>query len=348
MSDQFTADRMSWLERVQDDPEIGPGAFSMAFAIARHLSREKGEAWPGQKRLAALVGIKERQSRNLIRLLEERGHLVVESGGFQRPDRYRLGSPENASDRQPVAAMPDRQPSAALEPDRQSIAAPDRQSGDIHTGNPLPPNPLIEPFEEIAAAETRAGDLETASAIEGQVLPPMDPAMPSDWPTGDARRHAEILVQEAATVFLDPTRQPGLATTTGRIHAWRRAGASWHHDVLPVVVSIAQKQRRPIATWKFFDGAVAQALADNQAALRLPESPSPKRRLASTDPDVVAYRIHDFAKTGEWKAGWGPHPTANAPTPRPSQRLQAKRENLRRHYAGAEQAAALVAARRDY
>lgn len=311
MSDQFTSERMAWLERIQDDPEIGPAAFSMAFAIIRHLNREKGEAWPGQKRLAALVGLKERQARNLIRLLEERGYLIVESGGFQRPDRYRLPCSDDASDRQPVAAMTNRQPPAALGPDRQPIAAPDRQSGDIHTGNPLPPNPLIEPFERIAAVETRASDLRKAPAIEGEVLPPIALAFASDWPAGDARRHAEMLVEEAATVHLDPARQPGLATTTGRIHAWRRDGASWEHDVLPVVRAAAQRQRGPIRSWKFFDAAIAQSIADNRAALAIPEA-------------------------------------RQASEPRVSAKLQAKRENWQRHMVGADVAQMLVAARRNY
>lgn len=311
MSDQFTAERMAWLERVQDDPAIGPAAFSMAFAIARHLNREKGAAWPGQKRLAALVGLKERQSRNLIRLLEERGHLVVESGGFQRPDRYRLPSSPETPDRQHVAAMSDRQSSAALSPDRQPIAAPDRQSGDIQTGNPLPPNPLREPFDRIAAVEERASDFEKAPALEGEVLPPIALAFASDWPAGDARDHAEILVAEAGTVFLDPSRQPGLATTTGRLHAWRRDGASWDHDVMPVVVAIAQKQRRPIGSWKFFDAAIAQSIADNRAALSIPEARRPAEN-------------------------------------RPSAKLQAKRENWERHRTGADLAQMLVAARNNY
>lgn len=311
MSDQFTAERMAWLERVQDDPEIGPAAFSMAFAIARHLNREKGAAWPGQKRLAALVGLKERQSRNLIRLLEERGHLVVESGGFQRPDRYRLPSLPETPDRQHVAAMPDRQSSAALSPDRQPIAASDRQSGDSHTGNPLPPNPLREPFERIAAVEERASDFHKEPALEGEVLPPIALAFASDWPAGDARQHAEMLVEEAATVHLDPARQPGLATTTGRIHAWRRDGASWDHDVLPVVRAAAQRQRGPIRSWKFFDAAIAQSIADNRAALSIPEA----RRPAES---------------------------------RVSAKLQAKRENLERHWAGADLAQMLVTARNNY
>ena len=95
-------------------------------------------------------------------------------------------------------------------------------------------------------------------------------ASDDDWPEGKAIDHAALLVLEAATVFLDPSRQMLLVTTTGRLDAWRRAGASWEHDVVPVVTALARKARSPIASWKFFDTAIAQSIADNAAALEIP------------------------------------------------------------------------------
>lgn len=133
--DNHTARRLSWLERIQDDAEISAAAFGLAFAISRHLNRSRGDAWPSQRRLGKLAGVKERQVRNLLRQLVERGYLSIESGGFQRSDRYRPTFPN----RQPIAAS-----------DRQSIAAAAWQSNDIHAGKHLPPNPLKEPLERIA------------------------------------------------------------------------------------------------------------------------------------------------------------------------------------------------------
>lgn len=137
--DAFTRDRMAWLERVQDDPEISAAGFCLAFAIARHLSRRTGEAWPGQKRLGDMAGVKERHVRTLLKALVDQGHLTIESGGFQRPDRYRPAIP----DRHHSAAI-DRHHSAALE-------GPDRHHSAAHTGTTVPPNPLKEPFEKSAA-----------------------------------------------------------------------------------------------------------------------------------------------------------------------------------------------------
>jgi len=135
---------------------------------------------------------------------------------------------------------------------------------------------------------------------------------PDDWPEGKPQDHARLLCAEAATVNLDLARQPGLTTTLGRLHAWRIAGASWEHDVIPTVTALARKTRRPIASWKFFDDAVAQAVADNRTALTIPEATN----------------------------GGQPHEH------RPDARHAAKRANLDRHFAGSEQALGVVAARR--
>jgi hypothetical protein len=52
--------------------------------------------------------------------------------------------------------------------------------------------------------------------------------------------------------------------------AWKREGASWEHDVLPVVAGVCANRRSRIASWKFFDQAVARSIADNRAALEIP------------------------------------------------------------------------------
>lgn len=140
-----------------------------------------------------------------------------------------------------------------------------------------------------------------------------DDAGASDWPNGRPLDHAQRLCVLAGTVNLDLARQPGLMTTLGRIHAWREAGASWDQDVEPTVIALAAKARSPIASWKFFDAAIAQSIADNRQALTVPEAHS---EAAS----------HDI---------------------RPSARLVEKRANHQRHLAGAEQASGLVAARRN-
>lgn len=88
-----------------------------------------------------------------------------------------------------------------------------------------------------------------------------------DWPEGSSADHADALCAMAATVNLDRSREGGLTLTAGRLHAWRRDGASWDRDVKPVVLALAAKARAPITSWKYFDRAVAQAKADNDKQL---------------------------------------------------------------------------------
>lgn len=106
-----------------------------------------------------------------------------------------------------------------------------------------------------------------------------------DWPGGKAPDLARLLVETVASPRLDPAKSQGLVTTAGRLAAWRRDGASWEHDVVPVVTAICAKQRSPVSTWKFFDAAIARSIADNAAALDIPEAGSVR---ATGPPSITA------------------------------------------------------------
>lgn len=97
-----------------------------------------------------------------------------------------------------------------------------------------------------------------------------------DWPDGKASDHVRLLVEAVASPRLDPTKSPGLITTSGRLAAWKRDGASWEHDVVPVVTAVCAKQRSLVATWKFFDQAVGRSISDNREALSIPEASAPR------------------------------------------------------------------------
>lgn len=97
-------------------------------------------------------------------------------------------------------------------------------------------------------------------------------ATSDDWPAGRASDHARLLVEAVGSHWLDPDRSPDLVTTSGRLAAWRRDGASWEHDVMAVVVGLCGHRRSRIASWKFFDQAVARSIAENRAALEIPEA----------------------------------------------------------------------------
>ncbi|WBT05041.1 helix-turn-helix domain-containing protein [Brevundimonas vesicularis] len=73
MSDRFTADKLAWLEQVQDDGELSATVFAVAFGIARHLNRETGDAWPSQATLGEMAGVSDRQIRKLLKILNFSG-----------------------------------------------------------------------------------------------------------------------------------------------------------------------------------------------------------------------------------------------------------------------------------
>jgi hypothetical protein len=125
---------------------------------------------------------------------------------------------------------------------------------------------VIPSLPSLRSEEVGGGGGECASANSTF---PLD-----DWPAGKATDHVRLLVSTVASPRLDPAKSPGLVTTAGRLVAWKREGASWEHDVVPVVTALCAKQRGPVSTWKFFDQAIARSIADNRAALEIPEAGS--------------------------------------------------------------------------
>lgn len=112
--------------------------------------------------------------------------------------------------------------------------------------------PEPEPEEVVAVVERASAD-----------------ATADDWPDGDAQAHAAILTAITASPFLDPDKSPMLVTTAGRLVAWRRDGASWERDVVPTVAGLCRGRNSPISTWKFFDSAIAQSLADSRRPIQI-------------------------------------------------------------------------------
>lgn len=82
---------LTWLNQVEADPNTTSTVFRLAFVISQHISSEKGYAWPSQKILGERLGISPRQVNNLVKVLEQGGHLhVTVSHGRDRSNEYRL------------------------------------------------------------------------------------------------------------------------------------------------------------------------------------------------------------------------------------------------------------------
>jgi hypothetical protein len=92
---------------------------------------------------------------------------------------------------------------------------------------------------------------------------------PNDWP---ADKLAQRLAAAIESPFIDPNKSPGMITSGRVLASWRAAGASWEHDVIPIVAALAAKNRKPINSWSYFEAAVLQSAADSRRALTLPEA----------------------------------------------------------------------------
>ena len=92
--DDFTKDRLAWLEQVAEDPKLPAAAKSIAIKLCtKYLSRRYGAAWPGVESLALDIRTTARTVQLAMRALVECGHLSEQRGGGKhRTNVYRLAS----------------------------------------------------------------------------------------------------------------------------------------------------------------------------------------------------------------------------------------------------------------
>lgn len=93
-----------------------------------------------------------------------------------------------------------------------------------------------------------------------------------DWPK--VKNLADYLAEQIESPWLDPHKTLALAGSGNLILAWKRAGASWEHDVLPVIGAICRSRKSPVGSWSYFDKPILQSVADSRKALALPEARS--------------------------------------------------------------------------
>jgi hypothetical protein len=83
------------------------------------------------------------------------------------------------------------------------------------------------------------------------------------------------LVEAAGSCLASEATAPGLSSM-GEPVSWLAQGASLELDILPAIRAVAARPRRtPVASWRFFAGAVADAKAARERAL-----PTPNRAAA--------------------------------------------------------------------
>lgn len=133
MGDTFTARQFDWLNQVIADGGLPPAAFKLAYIISRHINRDRGDAWPGQERLADAIGTTVRTVRDLTDRLVAGGHLAVEPHrGRHCTNLYRL--------------VEKGKPASALAQENRQIDARKEEIARTKTGSALPTNPLKNPL----------------------------------------------------------------------------------------------------------------------------------------------------------------------------------------------------------
>ena len=108
-----------------EDRRLSMGALHL-LRILKDYARGKNYCWPGQTRLAQMLGRSERMIRRYIRELESAGVISVLQTGCNRTNRYipdHQRAPISGPDRTPMSG-PDRTPMSG--PDRTPISGPDR------------------------------------------------------------------------------------------------------------------------------------------------------------------------------------------------------------------------------
>ena len=178
----FTADRMTWLDQVTENPAITAAAFRVAYAIARKFNREHHgasgnlEAWPTQDELATDTRLSRRGVQKCIDALVEQGHLSVivgkgrglrstyeaiiheqVEGAGEDEEKANGGShyhPEKANDGSPFSPEKD-EPMFAFSDDKKANHRSEKANGEAKKGErPFAHKSLIQIFDKISEGES--------------------------------------------------------------------------------------------------------------------------------------------------------------------------------------------------
>lgn len=248
----------------------GVAAKAVLRALADYAD-DTGLCWPSQATLAFDTELTDRSVRDQLVKLEKSGLITREEyrrrDGTQGSDRIRLNMEDCRKD---------------VPPERKDVPISRKDVPAVQA------EPLSEQPEGRSALTTFEPPLEPPLAAAANA-----PEARSDWPMSNP---VNTLVAQVLSPRLDPSKSPGLITTAGRLQAWRRDGASWEFDVVPVVTGMSQRPGGLIGTWKFFDAAIAQSMADNRQALLIPSARPARRGPAVQGWNALEQAIegHDF------------------------------------------------------
>jgi hypothetical protein len=151
-ADSFTRDMFTWLNQVNADPELPGSAVKVALAIAQHINRQTGEAWPSHPMIASEISMSPDTVKDMVGRLRQAGHLAVEVGrGLGHSSRYRLilkkGEPSPPLNREASPPLKG-EPSPPIDDRKGGVGSAKGGAGSQKRGSRPPANHLIEPSDE--------------------------------------------------------------------------------------------------------------------------------------------------------------------------------------------------------
>jgi len=244
--DDFTRNRFSWLDQVLADEEISKAAFAVAYALASHINRKSGLAWPSQSTLAKQVSLSDRQVRKLVEQLVERGHLFIAKRHTRHtPNYYRLAF----LDRNASSTLDDSRPEPEVHPvtgtevplfpelDRNFCASRSELLS-IQGGTTVPHNPLSEPIEEPLESLPRKTAVEKEFNTFWKTYPKKADEADARKAFAKARKKASAeLILEGARKYADERQ--------GQDSQYTRGAARWLNAEAWNNASVARSQHQP-------------------------------------------------------------------------------------------------------
>lgn len=158
--------------RVWDDNGIKGSMKLLLLAIA-DFADDNGKAWPSVETLAQKIGMSERNTRYMLRALEDQGRLAVDvSAGPKGSSMYRIAAPEGGQ------TLPPAKPNSDARGGQNTTRGGAKY--DTEGGQPIAPDPSLDPPIDPSGA-SRAAALPPAPPVTPP--PPPAPAATSKTPT---------------------------------------------------------------------------------------------------------------------------------------------------------------------
>jgi hypothetical protein len=225
------------------DP-LSPAEKLVALVLADYFNAELGYAFPSMERLAAESLVGDRHCRRIVKALEEKGVLAIETGGGRYANRYRFPQLDGVA--LPPVADPEPVPAAGHAAVEERLTVTEVADGlrEVIDGllSDLDDDPVQAYMEGLRVAQDLAVEYADLSKDAAKFLRNVVIAHAAERVHGDLIEGAELprLYRAATTLGAEGARWVIWAL-------WQTATASIKGNVASYVIKVAQSGK---AAWK--------------------------------------------------------------------------------------------------